>query len=127
MKETVGQRLKRLRTTRTQFTQEQFADKISIVHNTYVRYENDIRKPSTANAAKIADFYNISVSDLLNGVKEKAIHSDKQIEEFTDEEKQIILEYRKLLGDKRVALKVYLDFLLSEQEKEKEVHGNAAG
>ena len=67
MDTTIGQRLKQYRAP-TKLTQEQVAERIGIPHNTYVRYETDLRKPTTENAIKLSRFYHVSLNELLYGV-----------------------------------------------------------
>ena len=64
---TIGQRLKQYRAI-TKLTQEQVAEQIGIPHNTYVRYETDIRKPTLENAIKLSRYYHVSIDELLYGV-----------------------------------------------------------
>ena len=64
-------------------TQQQAAGLIGIPHNTYVRYETGLRLPKTEIAAKIANFYGITVSDLVSGVIPK--NKDKQVTAGGDE------------------------------------------
>ena len=66
MDETIGARLKRYRKA-SGLTQEQLATTLEINLNTYVRYENDLRKPSTENALKLSLFYHISMAELMRG------------------------------------------------------------
>ena len=48
-------------------TQEELANEIGIAHNTYVRYETGMREPRAGIAARIAEYYGISVGELLSG------------------------------------------------------------
>lgn len=66
MTTTIGKRLKQYRAL-TGLTQEQIAEQLGIPHNTYVRYENDLRRPTTENALKLSLFYHISMNQLLYG------------------------------------------------------------
>lgn len=66
MNTTIGQRLKKCRAL-TKLTQEQVAEQIGISHNTYARYESDIRCPTTDNAIKLSRYYHISLNELLYG------------------------------------------------------------
>lgn len=71
MTESIGQRLKQYRAL-TGLTQEQIAEQLGIPHNTYVRYENDIRRPTTENALKLSLYYHISMNQLLYGANKNA-------------------------------------------------------
>ena len=66
MEKTLGQRLKELRTLRG-VTQEKVAEDIGVSHNTYVRYENDLRFPTSKIALKLSDYYGISMKELFIG------------------------------------------------------------
>lgn len=63
---TTGELLKSLR-SKKDLTQEEVADKLKMPLNTYVRYENDLRKPRLENATKIASFYGITAEELSCG------------------------------------------------------------
>lgn len=82
---TVGERLKKYRAAK-KLTQEQLAEKIGIAHNTYARYESDIRKPNTENAIKLAVFFGISMNELIDGYYD-------QNSSFTSQ------PYGKIIGD----------------------------
>ena len=60
-----------LRTLRLQrhLSQDELARKLDIPVNTYARYEMGIRSPSIEIAAKLCDFFGVSISELLSGEK----------------------------------------------------------
>ena len=127
MKETIGERLKRLR-SELKMTQEQVADAISIAHNTYVRYENDLRKPIAKNANLLANFYHISVNELLTGTKENTITDSGKLNDqainllqhLASSEEQLIFNYRQLSDQNKINIQNYIQFLLNQQNNEKE-------
>ena len=91
MANTVGTRLKEYR-IRYGLTQEQAAEALEIAHNTYVRYENDLRSPTAENALKLALFYHVSVSELLNGAPDpNEIKKPSGAGELKDELVKIIM------------------------------------
>lgn len=64
MKQTLGQKLRHLRTSR-EYTQQQLCDYLHIERSAYANYETDKREPSRHILLQIADFYRINVEYLL--------------------------------------------------------------
>lgn len=79
---TTGELLKALRAKKG-LTQEEVADKLGMPLNTYVRYENDLRKPRLENATKISAFYGITAEELSNG---QLAEKKPQMQEVDNEE-----------------------------------------
>lgn len=85
---TTGELLKTLR-AKKDLTQEEVADSLGMPLNTYVRYENGLRKPRLENATKIAAFYGITAEELSNGqlvekTEQKAADEDEDIWAFRE-------------------------------------------
>lgn len=57
-------RIKALR-QKNQFTQKEVADKLNITRSTYNNYENESNEPSINTLIKLADFYNVSIDELV--------------------------------------------------------------
>ncbi len=64
MKQTLGQKLRHLRTSR-EYTQQQLCNYLHIERPAYANYETDKREPSRYILLQIADFYRINVEYLL--------------------------------------------------------------
>lgn len=47
------------------FTRQQIADLLEVSLRTYQTYETGTREPNISNLVKIADFYNISLDELI--------------------------------------------------------------
>ncbi len=61
---TLGKRLKFLR-RRNYYTQQQLAQELNISAQAISKWENDLSEPDLATLRKIAELYNMSISELL--------------------------------------------------------------
>ena len=61
----IGKKLKELRLAE-KLTQKQLSEKLQIGRVNYTRYENDSVRPDYETLIKIADFYDISLDELLD-------------------------------------------------------------
>lgn len=78
----IGQRLKELRGKRTQI---EIANAIGISRASYSHYENGIREPDNEILSKIADFYQVTVDELLG--REGSVHKYIGMLEIIEEAK----------------------------------------
>ncbi len=60
----IGKKLKQLRQGES-LTQKQLADKLNISRVNYTRYETDKARPDYETLIAIADFYDITIDELL--------------------------------------------------------------
>ena len=60
----LGKKLKEMRKAEG-MTQEQLAEKLPINRVNYTRYETDVTRPDYETLIAIADFYNISLDEML--------------------------------------------------------------
>ena len=60
----LGKKLKEMRKAEG-MTQEQLAEKLQINRVHYTRYETDVTRPDYETLIAIADFYNISLDEML--------------------------------------------------------------
>ena len=60
----LGKKLKEMRKAEG-MTQEQRAEKLQINRVNYTRYETDVTRPDYETLIAIADFYNISLDEML--------------------------------------------------------------
>jgi len=74
---TLGSKLLKLRQEH-KFSQIEIAEKLDISQNAYSKWEADKCKPNADNLQKIAVFYNVDMSDLLDD-KEKISVSGNEI------------------------------------------------
>lgn len=83
----LGDKLKELR-KKTNFTQQDIADRLGVSRNSVNRFENEGLTPSTDNLIKLAIIYNISLDYLLGLGKESYLY----LYEFTPEQQEFILD-----------------------------------
>ena len=60
----IGIRLKSLRTEKN-ITQKSLAEYLSVSERAYQHYESDTREPPLSNAAKLADYFDVSLDYLV--------------------------------------------------------------
>lgn len=71
---TIGEKIKTLRKERN-LTQKELANKIGVTASTVTKYENGQLEPNIEVLNKIADIFNISISDLIdNNNSKKELH-----------------------------------------------------
>ncbi len=98
MAEYLNKNLKYLRSVK-KISQQDLADKIGIDRSTVSRIENNEIETTVDNAIKIADIFNVSLSDLLNKDLSSNEQSNSELDnilfsktkELSDEDKQVIL------------------------------------
>lgn len=83
-------------------TQTQVADAVGLGRQAYAYYEKGEREPSTETLCKLADFFGVSVDELLGRTPQlfddaRVQKSDEQalFDELTAEEKQMVVGYMK--------------------------------
>lgn len=116
MTTSIGQRLKQYRSL-TGLTQEQIADQLGIPHNTYVRYENDLRRPTTENALKLSLFYHISMNQLLYGA-DNVSASEQETPHISDEDLKYALwggDAKEITDAQLEEVKQYAQFVRKRQ------------
>ena len=72
-------------------TQQQVADYIGINRVAYTNYENDKREPDIKTLIKIADYFSVTLDELVG----RSFHSTPLIE-FSNDELELIKKYRAL-------------------------------
>lgn len=94
-------RIKLLRKSRN-LTQAQVADAVELGRQAYAYYEKGERAPSPETLCKLADFFGVSVDELLGRTPQlfddaRIQKSDEQVlfDELTAEEKQMVVGYMK--------------------------------
>ncbi len=105
---TFGQKFK-ARRIEMGLTQEQFANEFNKRYNysfnksTISNYENDLRTPEMNVIIKLAEMMNISV-DYLLGIKKEDVNLDEfevafhgEVKDLSDDAKEKVLEYARLL------------------------------
>lgn len=119
MKETTATRLRDLRTAK-QVSQSDVARYLGIERASYSAYESGVSRP-VRYMDKLAIYFNVSTDYLL------CLSDDPQPQKrgLNDDEKQLIDQYWQLNNDGRIALNLYIDFLLS-QDKYKKVISSAS-
>lgn len=110
-------------------SQKEVALVISKSPQAYSLYEQGKREPDIATLMKLADYYKITVDELLNHVPVKG--EDKACSTNTDpesrlllEEQQLIHRYRQLNPTRQSALRDFVNYLyIQEQQDRKEQEG----
>lgn len=98
--------LKKLRLQK-ELTQEQLSNKLGLSPSSIGNYEQGIRFPKYETLEKMADFFNINISDLFI--------TDNQIL-LTDIDKKLIAEFTKLDDKDKADLINYATYLLSKHK-----------
>lgn len=85
----------RLRTLRknSSLTQEEVAAYLHIERQTYCNYENDSRTPPLETIIQLADFFRVSVDDL---VRDDVLPRDTEFLPLTQQEQQMLSAFRSL-------------------------------
>lgn len=108
---TVYKRLKEAR-KKAKYTQEQIAIKLNTSRSTISKYENGKLEPNLQMIKDMIKYYNTSADYIFNIEK-------KEKEEITDEEKELITDWRKLSEINKNAIKTTIKaFLENENIKE---------
>lgn len=103
--------------TRSGKTQEEIARIIGIPKKTYQNYEREIREPGSDVLCALADYYDISLDDLMGRT---CSFSDE------DYEDELIGCYRNMTDAGRIALLAIahdLEAIFSREEEEAEING----
>lgn len=86
----IAQRLKELRISKN-YTQDYVSSQLHMARSSYCNYENGFRTPSLESVIAFADFYNISIEQLL-GIDDNR-HPAMQL---TSAEEKLIRDYRRM-------------------------------
>ena len=124
-------KLKRIRDLRedNDLTQADIAKYLNVTQRTYSRYENDDRSIPLEQLIKLADYYKITLDELLNHVpvkrKDRACSTNAAPEpRLLLEEQQLIHRYRQLNPTRQSALRDFVNYLyIQEQQDRKEQAG----
>ncbi|MBR3355488.1 MAG: helix-turn-helix transcriptional regulator [Oscillospiraceae bacterium] len=93
MKETLGERIRRLRIEKN-WKQDLVAKRLNVNVNAISRYESDLREPSLDLLYRIADLFHVSTDYLLGKTDQRTLDTS----ELTDEEAALIQEIIDLLN-----------------------------
>ena len=86
-------------------TQQNVADYLGISRVAYTNYENDKREPDIKTLIKIADYFSVSLDELIGRSSQSS-----SILNFSNDEIELIKKYRSLDEDGKGAVKNTLDF-----------------
>ena len=92
-------------------TQKQVADAVGIGMQAYSYYEKAERDPSQATLIKLADFFDVSIDELLGRSSDPQLFDDARVER-----PEILDVWKKLDSSGQVALLNYGRGLLARQE-----------
>ena len=79
----IGQFLRKLRNEK-KLTQEQFAEIIGVSNRSISRWENGVNMPDFDLLIQIADYFDVSIEEILDGER-KIENMDKKMEEACTE------------------------------------------
>ena len=92
-------------------TQKELAEKISSTSKNIWAYENQISIPPLDVLIKLADFFNCSIDYLANHSDDfgnVVIHTTAPAPQLSDEEKELLENYRKLPSGLKIRAQAYL-------------------
>ena len=99
----VGQFLKQLRKEKG-ITQEEFAEKIGVSGRTVSRWETGSNMPDISLLVDIADFYDVDVREIIEGVKKSEMMNEdirdtvEKMADYADAEKSRLLKFAQIIG-----------------------------
>ena len=108
-----GKRLAEVRKSR-KLSQAQLAEKLDMPQSTYAQYEKAKRKIPLDLIVSLSNVLSISPTYLILGEEANCI------EDFSEQESELIKKYRQLNVDGKVHIMKSIDFELSEQAQEAE-------
>lgn len=100
MSRAFGEHLRRLRKTKSNYTQQDMADLLKISRSTYTYYETGKSEPGQEALGKICDILNIDYNLLLGvekgsgGLSVASGDVKSELIKLTPEEEQIVMAYR---------------------------------
>lgn len=116
----IFQRIRDLREDKDK-NQQEIADLLNIGLSSYQRYERG-KKISLENALKLANYYNVSLDYIAGRTNDKRGLTRS---EMTEEETNIIKEYRSLSENRKGKLTGYLLKLYEDEKEEKAIKKEA--
>ena len=99
----VGQFLKQLRKEKG-ITQEEFAEKIGVSGRTVSRWETGSNMPDISLLVDIADFYDVDVREIIEGVKKSEMMNEdirdtvEKMADYAEAEKSRLLKFAQIIG-----------------------------
>lgn len=100
----IGNFLKKLRKEKG-ITQEQFAEKLNVSGRTVSRWETGSNMPDISLLVAISDFFDVSISEIINGerrseimeeVKEKEVA--EKLSDYAEAEKELLLKRARIIS-----------------------------
>lgn len=95
----IGDRLKEIRNASNK-TQNDISTYLNIEQSAYSKYENNIRNVNIETLVKIADYYKITLDNLVGRKTETEDKITKIIKSLNEDEKNTIIEIIKLIYPK---------------------------
>lgn len=118
--ETIGQRIKFLRKQHN-FTVQQLAELINKTKGNISSYKNGKYEPSAQTIIRICEIFNVSIDWLLTGKEFDSINfsimKENNALNLTDEEKNLIMVFRKFSEEDMELIKIITDNLLKRLKK----------
>lgn len=101
------------------YSQKYVAISVGVAPSVVSRWETGLKNPSRDNIAKLASLYSVS-TDYLLGISEEMTSSNTM--QFTTMEIQLVFNYRKLNEQNKINIQNNIQFLLNQQNEEKDMH-----
>lgn len=98
-------------------TQSQVAKQLGISVSTYTKYETASNEPDLRMLVKLADFYHLSLDYLLRGYEKGDDDKTEDLIDLSEEEKELITQYRMLDDISKGKLTERLSVLLETRKK----------
>ena len=94
------------------YTQDYVSEHLNIARPAYSNYERGIRTPPLELVVKFAEFYKITVDDLLSNTKfsPAAAALDTACQDLTQEEKKLLSQFRLISEVERTNVLNYISF-----------------
>ena len=92
----IGDRLKKIRLANN-IKQTEISKYLNIEQSAYSKYEQNTRTPNIETLIKIADYYKITLDNLVGRVNEDKTELEKVINKLNQDEKKKILEIIKII------------------------------
>lgn len=109
----IPETLKALR-RHSQMTQEELSRQLHIARQTYSYYESGARVPDMEKACRIADFFHITLDQLVYGLHPQG---RDPLASLPSDYQELLHSYQNLSLENQQNLKAYIQFLESQQKQ----------
>ena len=113
---TIGERIRFLRQTTNNITQQQLSNATGISRGNLSNYEKDRFKPASDAIIAIATYFGVTTDWLLTGKEDSDLKSSRSHNHMylTENEERLITLFRKLRNDDKLKMEGIIEFKISE-------------